>query len=218
MSPEEAVWLGNTLQKFESSKLSPMINIGSSSPGYRRQACSEIETHVFNVLRERGVKVYHADMKNEDGIDIVGDICDKTVQDHIKAMNPKALLCNNILEHITDRDIFCNACSHLLPKDGLLFVSVPYKYPYHPDPVDTGFRSDIDGIKGLFKDFEIIDGEIITFGNYLLNLTKRKKLLLRDAYLIFAGMVRPDKWKVLLDNYRFFLSPFKVTCSVLRKL
>jgi hypothetical protein len=217
MSPEEAIWLGNALLKYDSNLLNPIINIGSSSLEYRKQACPEIETHVFNVLNDLGVKVYHTDMKEEDGIDIVGDICDTDVQERIKSMNPKALFCNNILEHVTNRDMFCNACSELLPIDGLLFVSVPYKYPYHPDPIDTGFRSDIKNIKYLFKNFEIIDGQIITFGNYLLNLKKRKKLFIRDIYLIFAGIMKPDKWKVLLSNYHFLFSPFKVTCAVLRK-
>jgi hypothetical protein len=217
LSPEEAVWLGNVLLKFETEMLSPLINLGSSSIDYRKQACTEIETHIFTSLIARGVKVYHADLKDEAGIDIVGDICDKNVQEEIYAKHPRALLCNNILEHVIDREAFCCACYSLLPKSGLLFVSVPFMYPYHPDPIDTGFRSDIERLKSLLKDFEFVEGEIITFGNYMLRLKVKKKLLIRDAYLVVAGFVRRDKWKVLLSNYRFLVSPFKVTCAVFRK-
>jgi hypothetical protein len=218
MSPEEAIWLGKALLRCKTSELSPLINLGSSSEEYRMNACSEIKEHVFKRLADRGVTVYHADIKKEAGVDIVGNICDKRVQNAICAIQPKALLCNNILEHVLDRELFCKACSSLLPHAGLLFVSVPYKYPYHPDPIDTKFRPDIEELKILFSNFEFVEGEIISFGNYLKQLRAKKWLLIRDAYLFVAGIIKPDRWKVLFSNYQFFSSPYKVTCSVFRKI
>ncbi|OBQ33891.1 MAG: hypothetical protein AN485_17485, partial [Anabaena sp. MDT14b] len=56
------------------------------------------------------------------------------------------------------------------PKSGYIFVTVPYKYPYHRDPIDTMFRPDIQELSSLFPDFKIVNGEILA-GGYLVQST-----------------------------------------------
>jgi hypothetical protein len=57
-------------------------------------------------------------------------------------LEPKALLCCNLLEHVLDPERLALHCLELLPRGGLLFVTVPFSYPYHRDPIDTMYRPD----------------------------------------------------------------------------
>jgi len=217
MFPEEAIWLGKSLERFAADELSPIINLGSSSADYRSEAGRQIETSVFGPLKNRGVRVIHVDLKNAPGVDIAGDVCDPVVRARIAAEKPRALLCNNILEHVIDREQIAIACDELLPRAGLLFVSAPFRYPFHPDPIDTGFRPDPSAIHALWPRFAQLDGQLIKSGNYAQQLLAKPRLLVRDAYLLAAGFIKPTRWRVLVGNYRFLIPHYWATCVVLRK-
>lgn len=217
MLAEEAVWLGQTLARFTPDQLTPLVNLGSSSGDYRRSACAEIQSQVFAPLRARGVRVIHVDLKAEPGVDIVGNICEPAVRSVVARCRPRALLCNNILEHVTDRQLLATACDALLPAGGLLFVSVPYRYPYHPDPIDTGFRPSPDAVLALWPHFTLVGSQVVQSRTYGSQLLARPKLVIRDLYMVLAGLVNTDRWRVLLSNYRFLMARYAVTCVVLRK-
>ncbi len=217
MSPEEARWFGRALAAVPPSDLTPLLDLGSSSAAYRREAVPESEREVFGPLARRGITVHHADLRAAPGVDIVGDICDPGVQDRIRQLGVRAVLCTNLLEHVIDRGAVCRALAAMLPAAGLLFVSVPRAYPYHPDPIDTGFRPDVDEVRHLLPAFELQQGEVVPFGTYADQLRRKRWLILRDGYLLVAGAWRRDRWRVLRDNYRFLRRPFQQTCAVLRR-
>ncbi|MCH8153366.1 MAG: hypothetical protein IH830_13450 [Planctomycetes bacterium] len=156
-------------------------------------------------------------MKNESGVDIVGDILDSRTQDGIRSLRARSILCTNILEHVANREGFCRVCEDLLPAAGLLLVSVPYRYPYHPDPIDTLFRPDLGQLKRLWRDLDFVEGKIVSFGNYFRAMRRKKWLIARDAYLVFAGVAKIDRWRVLVGNYRFLFSRYEASCAVFRK-
>src|SRR5205085_4736707 len=52
--------------------------------------------------------------------------------------------------HVTDRQIVCAAIWSLLPPGGFLILTVPYRFPYHEDPIDTMFRPSVEELAQLF--------------------------------------------------------------------
>lgn len=219
MSPEESKWWMVRLAETPDDLLSPVINLGSSTRDYREAVNPFIDANLFAPLRSRGVKVVHVDFKDADGVDISGDFTQPEVQARIRAQLPRAVFCTNMLEHVTDRPVVCAAIRNLLPVGGLAYVSVPRRYPFHPDPIDNGYRPTASELLGDFGgDFALVHEAEVEFGNYLGQLRAKPWLLLRDAYLLLAGVAKADRWRVFFGNYRHLLRQYAVTCVVLKRL
>lgn len=216
MSPIEVSWFAENLKRYATPDLSPLLNLGSSTESYRKEVCPYIENELFSPLLQRGVKVLHADLKDAQGVDFVGDVLDPNVRSQLRDMEVKAVLCNNMLEHVTDIDAMCKALNEICPSGGILGVSVPYQYPFHPDPIDNGYRPNLEQLGELLSQFgfKLIHGEEVSFGNYAKTLLNRPRLLLRDVYMLAMGFVRKDKWRVLFGNYHHLIKDYKVTCAI----
>jgi hypothetical protein len=134
-------------------------------------------------------------------------------------MNIQSVLCSNLLEHVTNREEICQIISCIIPKSGYIFVTVPYKYPYHRDPIDTMFRPDIQELSSLFPDFKIVNGEILA-GGYLVQSTTITPVLYTLAMVIrlMLPIYQPLRW---FDSLKYALWLFKdisVSCVVLEKV
>lgn len=219
MSPEESKWWMARLAETPDDRLSPVINLGSSTRNYREVVNPFIDANLFAPLDRRGVKVVHVDFKDAEGVDISGDFTQSAVQERIRALQPRAVFCTNMLEHVSDRPLVCAAIRSLLPVGGLAYVSVPRHYPYHPDPIDNGYRPTASQLQADFGgDFAVVSQAEVEFGNYLGQLRAKPWLLLRDAYLLVAGVAKLDRWRVFFGNYRHLLRQYAVTCVVLKRL
>jgi hypothetical protein len=218
MSPAESFWWKSRLREKTNEELSPLVNLGSSTAKYRETTCPYIDGNIFEPLRRRGIEIVHVDSKIADGVDLAGDITSPDTQQKILALKPKALLCNNLLEHVKNRNAVCAGIKQILPAGGYAFVSVPYHYPYHPDPIDTGFRPSVDQLSSLFPGFKLQHSDTVEFGNYFEQLLGKPKLLLRDAYMITGGLFKRDRWRVLRANYRYLRKSYSVTCVLLQKM
>ncbi len=217
MSPEEAKWWGERIAALSNEELSPSLNIGSSTEDYRKVVCPQIDSEVFRPLRERGLQIFHIDMKHATGVDMVGDVTDPAFRSDIKAVRPRAIFCNNLLEHVVVRDGIVSAIDDMLEPGAYALMSVPQDYPYHPDPIDTGYRVSPEELASIFPGFDIVESASVPFGNYLRSLLRNPKLLVRDAYLVPAGLFNRQKWKVLFGNYRYLIKNYRVACVVLQK-
>jgi hypothetical protein len=162
------------------------------------------------------VRVFHADLKAGVGIDVVGSVLDPATQAQLVALGVRSVLCNNVLEHVVDIDAMCRALAGVCPRGGLLLISVPHGYPFHPDPIDNGFRPTVRELAERLRPhgFELQNSELVAFGSYGKALAEKRWLLVRDAYLLFAGFLDRTKWRVLFSNYRFLTRPYDVTCAV----
>lgn len=217
MSPQEARWWGRRSAELLDEGRAPILNIGSSTKDYRTKACPEIDEYIFAPLRKAGVTLHHIDMKQEEGVDLVGDITDEAFRKEIRALHPGAIFCNNFLEHVADRQSAIDALSDMVDRGGYLFLSVPQHYPYCPDPIDNGYRVSPKQLAEAFPGFATHTSESVKFGNYLSSLIRSPKLLVRDAYLMASGFLKREKWKVLRGNYSYLVRPYSVACVVLRK-
>ena len=219
MFKEEARWLANIIYSLSPNTVFPILNIGSSNQKFREHEQPWIDELLFKPARTKGYSVIHADMKNDTGVDLVGDLCDLDFLQKLSEINIQSVLCSNLLEHITNREEICQIISSIIPKSGYIFVTVPYKYPYHRDPIDTMFRPDIQELSSLFPDFKIVNGEILA-GGYLVQSTTITPVLYTLAMVIrlMLPIYQPLRW---FDSLKYALWLFKdisVSCVVLEKV
>ena len=74
MFEAEARWLRRALDAFPPERLSPVLNLGSSSAVVRQAVQPWIDAEVFSPLRDRGIETLHVDMRELPGVDIQADL------------------------------------------------------------------------------------------------------------------------------------------------
>ncbi len=219
MLREEAKWLADVIYSLEPDLVFPLLNIGSSTQYFREKEQPWIDENLFHPARTMGCSVIHMDIKNDVGVDIVGDLYDSSFLHKLSKMKIKSVLCSNLLEHVLNREEVCKILSSIIPIGGYIFITVPYKYPYHCDPIDTMFRPSVNELSQLFTQHRLLYSEIVE-GGVLVKSTSITPTLYAIAMLIrvMLPIYQPLKW---LDSVRYSLWLFKnisVTCIVLEKI
>jgi hypothetical protein len=216
MRVSEARWIAREVAARSDADISPLLNIGSSTAEFRERRQPHIDREIFAPLRSRGVAVVHTDLKSAPGVDVAGDLMDSQVRATLRARNARALLTSNLLEHVTDRAAFAAAMRELVPAGGLLFVTVPRSYPFHADPIDTGYRPAPEELATLFPRCEVVSAETVVDVTYAEELRARGAVRAARSLL---GALRPTAvGRGQRDRLRWLWRPFSTSCVVLRAI
>lgn len=156
----EAIWLGQQAAKLSTESLSPLLNLGSQNAEFQQQT-PWIEQHFLGPLRARGVKIVNSDLQDAPGVELVGDLLDPEFVGRVSALGFRSVVCCNLLEHVLDRPAVGAGVAGLVTPGGYLFVSCPKAFPYHPDPIDNGFRPLPDELAALFPGTRLVEGAVI---------------------------------------------------------
>jgi len=197
---------------------SPLLNLGSSTRAFRERAKPHIEARLFAPLREAGIAVVHSDLKAADGVDVVGDIFDPAVRARLKAMGFRSILIANMLEHVRDRAAAAAACEEILGPGGLILATVPSSYPYHADPIDTGYRPAPTELAALFTRSAMLIGEEVAGRTFGEQLAARETPLMAEIgrtilwTLLFP--VRPKSARALLSRWRWLKRRYRVAIAL----
>jgi hypothetical protein len=221
MFESEAHWLETLLRERAVEELSPVLNVGSSTSEFREIEQPWAERRLFAPLRARGVKIIHLDAREGNGIDIKADILAAEDLPRIRAYRPKSILCCNILEHVEDPGALARRCMEIVGPGGLIFVTVPFSYPHHRDPIDTMFRPSPDALAQLFQPAAMIRGQVIDVGeSYRGQIKRRPWILFRHVsrfpfpFIGFKGWQRSmRKLYWLFNNYKITGALFQVPLS-----
>jgi 2-polyprenyl-3-methyl-5-hydroxy-6-metoxy-1,4-benzoquinol methylase len=151
---EEAFWIRNALACSGITAGMELLDVGSSTRRFRTQTQPYIEEQVFAPLRRRGVQVYHLDQKSAEGVDFVVDINDLNAGSLGKIFD--VVLCSSMLEHVRFPEKISRVLLDMVKPAGMVLVTVPRVYRYHPDPVDTGFRPSFSQLLALFPGTEVL--------------------------------------------------------------
>ncbi len=158
-------------------------------------------------------------MREAAGVEIRADLTDPADLCRLRALRPKALLCCNLLEHVVDRELLARHCLDLLPPGGLAFVTVPFSYPYHRDPIDTMYRPSPDELARLFADARLLDGAILGAGlSYRDDVRARPWILLRHVARFPAPFLSFARWKRSMAKLYWLAAEYRITCAVLEKV
>lgn len=149
MLKNEALWIGEAIGKIPKSQIGRVLDIGSEVPFFRNIRQSYINRYIFIPLKNRGIDVVHTDIE----LNVVGGDFSKKVK---KMGTFKTVFAFNLLEHVEDFQKAARNIVSVIPESGHLFVSCPKYFPYHPDPIDNGFRPTQDELADLFSSMKII--------------------------------------------------------------
>jgi len=217
MLAAEARWIGHALAQLDIGTLSPVLNVGSSDAAFREQVQPWIHNEILVPLHERGAKVYNLDFRSGDGIDLHGDLTDEFFVAGLADYGFRSLLCCNLLEHVVNPAAICARLEHLVPVGGYLIVTVPNRFPYHPDPIDTMFRPDVEEIVRIFPSCRLVRGEVIGcgtgwdyVGGNLISLVQKVKQRL-------AGMSENGGVKGSSSFVPWLFREFRQSCVLLQK-
>ena len=217
MFKTEAAWLGRLLREYRTDELSPMLNIGSSTRDFREKEQPWTEGELFAPLRARGVNLVHLDSRAGDGIDIKADMLDDSDLERVRGLGPRAILLCNILEHVTDPQKLADRCIDLLPPGGLIFVTVPYSYPFHRDPIDTLYRPSPEALVRLFARAQPLKAEIVDSAeSFRGQVARRPWILSRQALRFPFPFLGWTKWKRSMGKLYWLFHNYQVTGAVFR--
>ncbi len=213
----ETGWLTRALTRRTVSELSPLLNVGSSTRALRETHQPWTERLLFAPLKARGVRVIHLDMREGEGIDIKADILDDADLERVRALRPKAILCCNILEHVRAPERLAARCCEIVGPGGYVFVTVPYSYPRHRDPIDTLYRPAPEALKALFAGADMVEGEIVDVGeSYRDQVKKRPLILFRHLFRLPFPFIGFEDWLHSMKKPYWLLHNYRVSCAVFR--
>ncbi|WP_428148894.1 hypothetical protein [Brevundimonas sp.] len=213
---EEAEKIGQLLAALPGD-IGPVIELGSSTAMFRTVQQPHIDRFIHAPLRARGVKVVHTDLRDGDGIDVSGDIYASDVRQRLTSLDARTVLCCNIFEHVTDRSNFASICDEILQPGGVIILSVPYRYPYHLDPIDTMYRPAPTALVDLFPDYQVQVAEPVIGGSFWTDLDRRPLGVIQS---LARALFLRGGWRESLSRLHrltFLFRPYQVSVAVLRK-
>jgi len=224
MLPREAQWFGKQLARIPVAELYPLCNVGSATRAFREETQPWIDRELFAPARAALRRVVHVDMTQAEGVDMAGDLNEPAFIAKLAGQGFRSVLCANLLEHVADPIRIAQDLLRILPAGGYLLISVPYRFPYHPDPIDTMFRPDPTQLSALFPGTRVMVSEVVAGGTmlgYVLGRAMRPRALWRS--LRGAGpesIVEPPSPAQRASPWRYvpwLVRQFEVSCVVLRK-
>lgn len=217
MFDREARWVGERLTAYPAARISPLLNIGSSTAEFREAAQPWTVRHIFAPLAERGVEVVHLDARSGGGIDIRADLLNDADFARVNSRRYRSLLCCNVLEHVADPAEFARRCEALLMPDGIIVVTVPRSYPRHADPIDTLYRPRPEQAAALFTRSTIVSAEILDVGeSYRDEVRRRPWILLRHLLRLPVPFLGFEKWRSSMQKSYWLFHNYEVSAAVLR--
>ena len=190
------------------------INLGSGDPIHQRLKKPWIDKLIFGPLQSRGVRIIHTDLVVRDGVDLKIDLSsEKDLHKLKKIGSSRVFLLCNVLEHVPAefRVLMINSIVSIMNRFDHLIITVPFCYPYHADPIDTGYRptaAELSSAIGLKVTF----AQTIPAGNFreeLLEMTPAKRLrkLLKPLY----PFQKLSKYRENLSRLKFLFRNYEVT-------
>jgi hypothetical protein len=217
MLREEAIWLGRQIHSHDPDAIFPQCDVGSSTGDMRDRDQPWIDQYVFKPARDNAKVVRFADLKPAPGVDLVGDVTSQPFIERLRGMGFRSIVCANVLEHVEDREKLANGLLAVLPKGGLLFVTCPYRFPIHPDPIDTGFRPTPDRLASLFSGTTVISKAVIGGGSYLRMLLANPSRFFQKSARTAGPLTTSSAWSRVAHHLPWLVREFQVSCVVLQK-
>ena len=217
MLAAEAKWLSSRIGSMAPEDIFPLCDVGSSTAEYREQVQPWIDSYIFRPIRERGGSVKHIDIKAAPGIDLVGDLSDSTFLKRLAGMEFRSVICANLLEQVTNREEIAAVIKGIVPPGGFLFITCPYRYPVHLDPIDTRYRPTVAELAGLFPGTTLVEGETVTNGTYWDAISGSPLTVVKTALRLLVPFYHYRNWITNINHLPWLRRHFQVTCVVLRK-
>jgi len=209
--------VGKVLGQLERDRLSPLLNVGSATAAFRQQVQPWMDREIFAPLCMRGVVLEHLDMQEGEGIDLRGDLTDDAFVAGLSNRGYRTILCCNVLEHVIDPASICAKLERIISPGGYLLVTVPNRFPYHPDPIDTMFRPDLAALIRLFPHCHLLDGEVLDCGTGWDYVDRNPSVMIAKLRRRLSGLKEHGGVKGSASFMPWLFRRFWQTCALLQK-
>lgn len=225
MLTNEAAWLEHELAQIPDEQLDPLLCIGSGTAHSREVLQPWINQRVYAPLGERGVRTIHHEYVDGPGVDISGDLASAELAERLRALGARSVLCCNVLEHLADRQSAVALLDSLVGAEGRLILSVPHRFPYHPDPIDTMYRPSVRELAGEFAGLELEAGAEVECGTLLAYLRRSGSLWTSISNGVKVALGRKGGEEEAVSPERppgsgplpYLFRQTAVTCAILRR-
>jgi hypothetical protein len=219
MFDSEALRVREILLEAGVDRLSPLLNVGSSTAAFRRFDKPHIEAELFAPLDAAGVAVCHLDRKAGDGVDVSGDIFDPALRRELAARGFRCLLLCNVLEHVRDRAALAAACEEIVGAGGMILATVPSSYPYHADPIDTLYRPSAAELAALFRNSKSRRAETVAGRTYREAIQAAGSSVAREvcrtALAALTAIAWPRSLASRAHRWLWYGRPYRVSLALL---
>lgn len=202
--------------------ISPLLNLGSSTRAFREETKPHIERELFAPLRAAGIEVFHSDLKQADGVDLAGDILDPAVRADLRGRGFRALLIANMLEHVRDRAAAIAACEEIVGPGGLILATVPSSFPYHADPIDTGYRPAASELAAAFCGSRVLRVQQVSGPSYREEIVARGSSFWKEGArtlgFVLISPFRPKSARARLSRWLWYRRPYRTAVALVRVL
>jgi hypothetical protein len=174
------------------------------------------------------------DMEDGPGVDVVLDLAkDFTFVDKIlKQKRFNTVFCLSVLEHCSNPFMMAENITNLLDKNGVLYVSVPFSWGFHPFPSDY-WRFTPEGVRILFPeivfnfensnmstsdigDIRKIDNDLCRIGFSASKFLRQKKYGMATTAIIIK-LTRKLGIASWIFKYRYLLPPVLINMIGIKK-
>jgi len=218
MLEQEATWIASILIDAPNAcdHYWPLLNVGSSVNATNDAKNPWIRAKIFGRAENQGLKVINVDIKHGDGVDVVADISDSSCLEILAPFKYRAILCSNVMEHVPEslREKFAENLQDLVRPGEKLILTVPYEYPLHPDPIDTGFRPQPQELVAMFPQLTVQSQQLIESGNWYDLLGRRPFSVLVRLIRLLLPFYHPRGWLLIARHFPWLFKPFSVACVV----
>jgi len=211
MRLEEAKLIGEIIRSLQ---VESCINLGCGQIMKLLTDKPWVEQYLFEPLRKQDVPVIHVDLFDYPGVNYQIDLTRPVELDILNnEPRPRLFILGNVLEHIQDdkREVMINTLINYMETDDHLIISVPNTYPFHADPIDTGYRPQPAEIMQIGS-IEWISGSILVCGNYRTDLSKMGLFkALRKLCKPLWPLQSLTRYRENFERLRFLFKDYKVT-------
>lgn len=144
-------------------------------------------------------KVVNVDMFSYKGVSVLSDILDLPFRNS----SIDRVICSMVIEHIKYPQIAVSEIYRILASGGLVYISVPFMYPFHASPNDYS-RWTHEGLKELLSDFEILEIGVRAGPFSALSVW------LSYTFAQFLSFGVPALYWILMNLFTFIFFPIKI--------
>jgi SAM-dependent methyltransferase len=203
MFKEEARWISAAIVNTKIKSPIKVLDVGASNIEFRTVRQPHIHELVHKPLLTRGFAISYLDIKKDKGIDIEVDLSLSDLPAKLFSNTYDLIICCNILEHVSCREVFLRNLLRFSRPGTLLIVTVPLVFPKHNDPIDTMFRPTVKQLTKLIGSHarcKVIESEELSITEKEYYVLKPGRildyLLLRSPRMLARWYVKPLRWKV----------------------
>ncbi len=214
----EANWVGNALLKIiQEGRQIECLNLGSSTKKFREHEQPFIYEHILRRL-EGGHSITHCDMKDGEGVDLVGDLADPIFFENLIQLKFDLILCNNLLMHMENPGLVYSLIQNCLRPGGHLILTTPTLYPYCGDPIDSKYRPSPGEIIRNLPALKPIKSATLVIENChaaeLLKDTRSLVSLMVNLLLPVRGFKR---WRRTASDLLYIFENYRIACVLMVK-